>query len=239
MSLKGNKILAIVPARGGSKGIPKKNIKKVAGKTLIKHVGDLCKDIDLIDTAIISTDCEEIAEEATNSGLLNLFKRPEIISDDLAKAKDVWIHAWEKCESIYGYKFDISLYLEPTSPLRIKTDIINSLKLLLSNPQIGSTATCSIIPGNLTPFKAQQLDKNGFITYYKKNGERFSNRQEIPNFYYRNGLCYTAKRDHLLNKNYLFEKNCKMLLTKRPVVNIDEEYELELAEFYLNKFKDY
>tara|TARA_A100001388_G_C28658087_1_gene445385 strand:+ start:77 stop:802 length:726 start_codon:yes stop_codon:yes gene_type:complete len=236
VSFLNKKILAIIPARGGSKGIIKKNLRKIAGKSLVEHAASISREIEFIDKAVISTDDPEILEEALEKGLLAPFIRPSKLATDTAKAKDVWIHAWQECEKIYREKYNLSIFLEPTSPLRIKSDILNSLKLLISDINIGSTATVSKIPGNNTPFKAHLADKQGFISYYHKEGENYSNRQSIPNFYYRNGLCYSAKREHLLESGHLFDKKCKMVLTERPVINIDEEYELELAEFFLKKY---
>ena len=237
MALKGKKILAIVPARGGSKGIHRKNLRKIAGKSLVKLAAEYCKKFDFIDYSIISTDDNEIISEAIDSGLSAPFVRPIELSSDIATAKEVWIHAWKESESKLGFKFDISILIEPTSPLRIKEDLIKSINLLLEGKDTGCTATVSRIPGNLTPYKTHIANDDGFLSYYFEKAQDFPNRQSIPPFYFRNGLCYSAKRSHLIESNKLFESNCKMVMTERPVINIDDEYEIEIAEYFLSKYK--
>lgn len=228
------KILAVVPARGGSKGIPRKNLQKVGGLSLIARAAEIIKSINIIDKAIISTDDLEIAEEAFKNGLEVPFIRPQHLSNDTALSVDVWQHAWLFAEDFYNTVFDISILLEPTSPLRRVEDIYLTLdKITIEG--YSAAATISKTPGHYTPHKTLKLEEDGTIGFYLNDGNKFSIRQKIPQYYHRNGVCYAATRNHLLEKKMIIDKNAAAVILDRPLINIDEPIDLELAEWYLNK----
>ena len=116
--IKGKTILAIVPARGGSKGIPLKNLQKVKGKTLIEYVANVIKNIKEIDKSIVSTDNKKISQISKLNGIEAPFLRPKNLSGDTISDLAVLKHALIKIEKIYRIKYDIILMLQPTSPLR-------------------------------------------------------------------------------------------------------------------------
>jgi len=111
-------ILAVVPARGGSKGIPLKNLRTVGGRPLVARVGDVARAVPEIDRAVVSTDHPEIAKVAKEAGLDAPFLRPGAIAGDRIGDLDVLIHALEATEAIDGRRYDIVVMLQPTSPLR-------------------------------------------------------------------------------------------------------------------------
>ena len=94
-----------------------------------------------------------------------------------------------------------------------------------------AAATVSRTPAHYTPHKCLLMDKNGIIGFYHPEGRKFSIRQKIPNYYFRNGICYALKRDTLIEKGTIIEKNCRAVVIERPVVNIDDKEELAYAEY--------
>jgi len=234
MSYKGSKILAVIPARGGSKGIPRKNLCTVGGISLVGLAAQAALSLEWIDHTILSTDDEEIAAEGQRYGAEVPFMRPAELASDRARSTDMWQHAWLTSEDHFNQTFDISILLEPTSPLRRPEDILTTVDTLIESG-CDAAATFSRAPAHFTPHKCLTLDDSGIIGFYHEQGRQFSIRQKIPNYYYRNGICYAVKRHTLLEKEMIIEENCKAVVIERPVVNIDDLHELEYAEFLLQK----
>ena len=107
--------------------------------------------------------------------------------------------------------------------------------LLESNT--AAAATVGRAPAHFTPHKCLTVDDSGIIGFYHAKGEQFNLRQNIPAYYFRNGICYALKRHPLLEKGMIIEQNCKAVVIERPVVNIDDEHELAFAEFFFLKDK--
>lgn len=236
MAYRGKTVLAVVPARGGSKGIPRKNMRIVAGKTLIAHVCDVIRDLHWIDRAVISTDDEEIAKEAKSHGLEAPFMRPVELADDNARSVDAWAHAWRAAETVYSTTFDISLLLEPTSPLRRAEDIERVMaELCRSGAQ--AVATVSPTPAHYTPEKTLTVSETGEIGFYVIDGGFYAIRQRIPQYYHRNGICYAAQRQHVVDARLTIEQNTRAFVIDRPVVNIDDEFDMNLAEWLMHEEK--
>jgi len=229
MTWKGSRVLAVVPARGGSKGIPRKNLRHIAGRSLIAHCADLCAQLPWLDLALLSTDDAEIAAEGRAYGLAVPFMRPAELAGDTSTSVDMWRHAWLAAEADHG-KFDLGILLEPTSPLRRIDDVEGTLGLLLS-AGAAAAATVSVAPGHFTPHKCLTLDDERRIGFFLPQGSRHSLRQSIPPFYYRNGLCYAVRRETLVERGHIIDEDCAAMVVRRPVVNIDEPFDLELAEF--------
>jgi CMP-N-acetylneuraminic acid synthetase len=228
------KILAVIPARGGSKGIPRKNLRKIAGVSLVGHAIKIAQSLEWIDRIILSTDDEEIAEEGRRFGLEIPFIRPDELATDTATSVTMWQHAWLASEVHFGDRFDISILLEPTSPLRLPEDLTLTVESLLES-NCAAAATVSLAPAHFTPHKCLTMNPNGTIGFYLKDGRRFSIRQKIPEYYFRNGLCYAVWRRTLIDRGLIIEEDCKAIIINRPVVNIDEPEELEYAEFLFSK----
>ncbi len=227
-------ILAVVPARGGSKGIPRKNLCEIAGVSLIGHVGQVIRQLPWIDKAVISTDDSKMAEEGKRYGIDAPFFRPEALSSDNATGVDTWKHALVSAEKHYGIQFDISVYLEPTSPFRQAVDIERTVLELASKEHLAA-ATVSRTPGSYTPHKTLTIDEKGDVAFYLKEGRKFSIRQKIPSYYHRNGICYAMKRDALLACDCILTNRCAAVIIDRDVVNIDEPVDLEFARMLFEK----
>ena len=229
MGFRGLSILAVVPARGGSKGIAHKNLKPVRGLTLISRAARMLAETPSIDRAMCSTDDAAIAVEAERAGLVVPGLRPEVLASDAAKSIDVWRHAWLEMEQRDGRSYDLSVLIEPTSPLRRAADIERTLAAMLDE-DARAAATVSPTPAHYTPHKTLTVSSNSRIGFYLADGSRFARRQDIPNFYHRNGVCYAARRDTVLERGTIIEDDCAAVVLDRPLVNIDEPLDLEIAE---------
>lgn len=237
MSYKGHSVLAVVPARGGSKGIPLKNLRELGGKPLIGHAAEVVQALDWIDHAVISTDHEEMARVARQHGLDAPFLRPPELATDTSTAVDAWRHAWLACEEHYGMRFELSLLLEPTSPMRTPQDLERCVSGLLDGGY-DAAATVSRTPAHFSPHKTLTVGQDQTIGFYLQDGASYSIRQKIPAYYHRNGLCYAVRRETLVTKGRIIEHNCLAVVVDRHVVNIDDEHELEYAEFLLAKERE-
>jgi CMP-N-acetylneuraminic acid synthetase len=227
----GRTVLAVVPARGGSKCIPRKNLREVGGVSLVGRVGDLARSLAWLDASVISTDDTEIAEEGRRHGLDVPFLRPANLAGDLAGSHGVWRHALTAAEAHYGKRFDVSILLEPTSPLRRGEDLEATVVALLAGPH-KSAVTVSPTPAHFTPHKCLTVT-DGKIGFYYPQGAQHSTRQTIPTYYFRNGICYALRRDVLMQEDIIIGDDCAAMIIDRPVVNIDDPFDLELAEFLL------
>jgi CMP-N,N'-diacetyllegionaminic acid synthase len=234
MSIKGLNILAVVPARGGSKGIPRKNLQKVGGLSLIARAGMTAASLDWIDHAVISTDDPEMAREGKRFGLEAPFMRPEHLAGDTALGIDVWKHAWLACEEHYGKRFDVSIKLEPTSPLRRPEDIERAVMMVIDGGH-PAAATISPTPAHYSPHKTLTVSGEGIIGFYLEDGAKFSLRQGIPKYYHRNGICYAAARKHVVDQGMIIDRDAAAIIIDRPVVNIDDTFDLELADWLIRK----
>lgn len=235
--IEGRTILAVVPARGGSKSIPRKNLKPVGGLSLVARAARVAGALPFVDAALISTDDPGIAAEAEAHGLEAPFLRPAELSGDTATSVEMWRHAWLAAEAHYAKRFDLSVLLEPTSPLRRPEDVERTLRALI---ETGAPAavTVSPTPAHYTPHKTLKINDKGEIDFYLEGGAQHSLRQGIPAYYHRNGLCYAVTRDHLVNQGCIIDRGAVAVVIDRPVVNIDDMFELELAEWLLEREKD-
>lgn len=224
----------MVPARGGSKSIPRKNLQKVGGLSLVARAASVIDQIDWIDAAILSTDDQEIAAEGRAYGLDVPFLRPAEISGDQATSVDMWRHAWLAAENHYGKTFDVSILLEPTSPLRRAEDVTLTVQTLIEGAY-EAAATISPTPAHYTPHKTLTVNQEGRIGFYLQGGASYSLRQSIPPYYHRNGICYALRRKTLIDDGLILGEGCAAVIVERPTVNIDEPFELEMAEWLLQR----
>jgi CMP-N,N'-diacetyllegionaminic acid synthase len=236
MAMAGQTILAVVPARGGSKSIPRKNLALVGGISLVGRAGELAASLSWIDEAIISTDDVEIAAEATRHGLEAPFQRPDELAGDKSTSTDMWRHAWLAAEAHYGQRFEVSILLEPTSPMRRGEDLTRCVQSLLDSSH-KAAATVSPTPAHFTPHKTLKVDDAGVLGSYLAEG-RHALRQSIPDYYHCNGICYALRRATLVDDGHIMEDDCLAVVIDRPIVNIDEPFELELAEWLLAREAD-
>lgn len=224
------RVIAIVPARSGSKGIPNKNMRKLSGVSLIGLAGKCLDQLPWIDAKIITSDSFDYCAEGKNFGLDAPFVRPAELSTDTAGAVETITHALLEAEKVYQTLFDIVLIIEPTSPLRQATDIEKAAELLVKQ-KADSVVTVSELSLKFHPGKIFDI-KDNKLSFYDRNGSSIVYRQALDHKkYWRNGICYALTRECLLDKMKIITDDTLPLIIDREVVNIDEPIELEWAEF--------
>lgn len=221
-------VLAVIPARGGSKGVPRKNLAEIAGRSLVARVGEVVARLPWLDAAILSTDDEEIAEAGRRAGLETPFMRPNELSTDTARGVDVWAHAWEEAERAHDRRYDIAVLLQPTSPFRTPAHVGVTIDALLGGDHLAAT-TVSRVPGHFTPEKTLLMGEGGELSFYEKDGARHSNRQSARASWTRNGLCYAARREAVVERHEIVERRCVGVAIEGLVPNIDEPEDLLIA----------
>ncbi len=181
------RILAIIPARGGSKGIPRKNIKELCGKPLINYTVEAGNNSKYIDYLMVSTDDEEIANVAKNSGAEIPFFRPDELASDTSKTIDAVIDAIAGLEK-KGKYFDVLVLLQPTGPLRDARDIDNAIDIFFDN---GKKSLVSVSEADDNPILMRTIENNKLRRLY--NVSSTVRRQDMPKYYKVNGCIYINK----------------------------------------------
>ena len=228
----GHNVLAVVPARSGSQGIIDKNMREVGGKSLIARAAATLRACTTVDRAMISTDSTRYCEEGSAHGLDGWFLRPAELSTATATAADTVSHALLESERHYGLRFEIVLIIEPTSPLREPADVDGAAQLL-ADTGAQSVVTVSRADAKYHPRKLLRVAAER-LQYYLPEGASVTARQQLGgDLYFRNGACYALRRAMLLEARAIFGEHTLPYVIERPLVNIDEPLELELAEFLL------
>lgn len=223
------RILAVCPARGGSKGIPLKNLVPFLGVPLVARVGQLVSEISLIDRAVVSTDYPDIARVACESGLDAPFFRPEELSGDRVSDAQVLRHALEEMEYIDGVVYDIVVMLQPTSPLRRAAHVVRAIEMLV-NEQWDAVWTLSETDSKAHPLKQLRLESER-VHYYDPAGSTIIARQQLTPVYHRNGVAYVMTRRCLVEDRSIMGKRTGALILNDHLVSIDTMWDLKLAEF--------
>lgn len=229
--IKNYKILALIPARGNSLELKKKNIKNFFKKPLIKWTIDAVKKSKLIDKVVVSTDSQKILKIANQYKFVNLSKRPKKLSTRYANMYDVIRNEVKKNP---GY--DILILLQPTSPLRNASDIDKSLKLMLQNKR---KSCVSFVELKYKPELMYQIYKKKSLKKFKKT-KLILNRQEGDKYFYPSGDIYISYIASFLKKKSFLEKNTfPFIIEKHKSIDIDDIYDFKLGEIKLklSKFK--
>lgn len=232
-------VLFIIPARGGSKGLPGKNIREIAGKPLIAwSIEAAAKASQKIagSEVIISTDSEEIAEVARKFNGTVPFKRPAELSNDTAASIDVILHAVKFMEK-EGKSFDYIAMIEPTSPQRDEEDLLRALNELKNNPEaesiVGVCKTESCHPLFLTKLN------QGMLEPYENKEYKVYRRQEIDDVYFFEGSMYISKTESLKKrKSFYHEKTLGCVMPKWKSLEIDDAIDFIMIESLLNARKE-
>ena len=226
------KILAIIPARGGSKGVPGKNIIDVCGKPLIYYSIEpalKAKAAGIIDEVIVSTDDDEIADISRKYGASVPFLRPGELSDDKAKSVDLMIHAYDFFLS-KEVVFDSILLLQPTSPLRTYEDIEKAVSIFKDKDAI---SLISCYKASIHEYNLYHKLGDWAIGLNPKHNLGIR-RQEIEDLYVRNGAFFLVKSDYMHKEKKPFdEKPAMYVMPYERSINIDTMEDIELAREYL------
>tara|TARA_A100001011_G_scaffold388030_1_gene466869 strand:+ start:3226 stop:3951 length:726 start_codon:yes stop_codon:yes gene_type:complete len=225
------KILAVVPARGGSKGIKLKNIKKLNGQPLIFYTADILKRISIIDKTIVSSDNLKIINIAKKFGLEAPFVRPKEISGDNVHDIEVLQHSLKFCEKFYDSRFDIILMLQPTSPVRKKKMITDAIRKLVDK-DLDAVWSISKIDPKFNPLKQLKVSDKNILKNFLKEGKFVINRQMLDDTYIRTGQIYAIKRS-LIKNGKMFSNKTGFVIEKGFFSNIDSVEDFKNAELYL------
>lgn len=227
------RILAVVPARGGSKGIPLKNLRLVRGVPLVARVGKVIAETPIIDRAVVSTDHDEIAAVAEAAGLAAPFRRPEDISGDRVADWPVLRHALLECERIDGVTYDIVVMLQPTSPLRRPEHIVATVEKLVRGGW-DSVWTISETDSKAHPLKQLVLDDDG-MRLYDPRGAHIIARQQLAPVYHRNGIAYAMTRSCLVDGNAIEGPRTSAVVLAGNFVSIDTEFDIAVTELLMKQ----
>lgn len=226
-------IVALVCARGGSKGLPQKNIRSFVGKPLIAHSIEMALTSNLIADVIVSTDDEEIARVAKNYGASVPFMRPAKLSGDSAPEWHVWQHALSWLFD-QGRDVEALVVLPPTAPLRSLEDVNGAIEMFLNNKCDG--VVCGTDAHRNPLFNMVKIDDEQRCTLAMSRTARFSRRQDAPTFYDLTTVCYVMSPDYVRLHQHLFDGDIRMFhVPLQRSVDIDSIFDFELAEFIHQK----
>ena len=225
------RILAVIPARGGSKGIPKKNILPVGGKPLIAWTIEAALASKAITKSVVSSDDDEILQVAKRYGA-ELLKRPAALASDEAGSEGLLLHALD-LEQEQGNSYDVVLLLQPTSPLRDANDI-DKAAAQLRNSQ--AKALISVYTPEHTPYKAFKLNSEGKLEGLVDNKTPFMRRQDLPQTFMPNGAIYLVEVTHFQEKESFFceESTIAYEMSKEKSLDIDTIEDLKKVEAVLS-----
>ena len=231
------KILAIIPVRGGSKGIPGKNIKLLGGKPLLAYTSELALQSKYLTEVIVSTEDEPIGEVAKSLGVQVPFMRPMALAQDDTPTIDVLIHAleWYKNQTIF---FDAVCLLQVTSPIRTLEFLDKAIEKFMAS-DCDSLVSVQKVPQEYNPHWTFEVNEEGNLKIATGEAEIIPRRQELPTAYHRDGSIYITKTDVLLKEHSLYGKSTAFIESDPDFyVNIDTMEDWEKAEAMIqNKLK--
>lgn len=219
----GRTVLAVVPARGGSKGIPKKNVKLIAGKPLIAWTIEAALKSKYIDRVIVSTDCEEIATVAREHGADVPFMRPSELAQDETPGVAVVAHATQTVGDA-----NIVVLLQPTSPLRASSDIDASIELFSRS---GDAPVVSVTEARESPQWMFTISAGRLERAADASKPMPSTRQELPTYFTLNGAIYISTDERIIKQeSYLTPETVPFEMPIERSVDIDDPFDFFVAE---------
>lgn len=221
-------MLAIIPARGGSKGLPGKNIRPLLGKPLIEYTIEAALESEKITDVIVSTDDEEIYNIAVKCGAAKSFLRPKEFARDDSLAIDNYIYTIKKLNSDFGFDIESFAVLQPTSPLRQAKHIDEAINLFHIN---GADSVISYVrEAHPISWHKYVLDDGKFEDIFPEN---IGNRQQFRPSYYPNGAIYIFKFDVIMQGKYITNNSLAYVMEKEASVDIDTIDDFKYAEFLM------
>jgi CMP-N,N'-diacetyllegionaminic acid synthase len=222
------KILAIIPARGGSKGVPGKNKKLLHGKPLIQYSIDAALQSNYISEVLVTTDDEEIMTIAKSLGANVPFMRPKYLAEDTTPTLPVIQHAISHFEA-EGKQFDAICLLQPTSPFRPKGFLDKALETFMEK-QTDSLVSVLVVPHQYNPHWTFEPNKNGTLQIATGENDIIPRRQELPKAYHRDGSIYITKTNIIQIENSLYGNSLSYIVSdENYYVNIDTEDDWQKA----------
>jgi CMP-N-acetylneuraminic acid synthetase len=222
-------VLGLVPARSGSKGVPGKNVRPLAGRTLLDYTASAARDSGVIARSVLSTDSDQIAEVGRRAGLDVPFLRPSELAQDDTPMLPVILHALEALER-EGWVAEAIVLLQPTSPLRQPAHIRNAVQQLIETGA-DSVVTVVELPRHLSPDYVMRIDDAGLLRPFLPEGERIARRQDARRAYSRDGTVYTFWRETLSRFGNIYGADCRpLILDASESLSIDSPEDWDAAE---------
>jgi len=219
-------MIAIIPARGGSKGLPGKNIKDFCGKPLIAYSIEAALQSENIDEVILSTDDKYIESIAVKYGANSPFIRPKKLADDDSLAVDNYIYTINRLEKIRKTSYESFIVLQPTSPLRSVADIDGSMKLFLEK---NADSVISYTEEDHPLSWHKRLAEDG--SFIMNSDEIIANRQAYEPTFYPNGAIYIFKTSLIRNRKYYSDKSYAYIMPRKRSIDIDTTDDFDYAEY--------
>ena len=234
---RGKKIIITICARGGSKGVPGKNIKLLAGKPLLAHSIQTAKDSGIADRIMVSTDDEAIRKVAIKNGIEVPFLRPKKLADGKTSRELVIAKAVEAAEKYWQEDFDIIVDLGNATPLKNGQDVKAVVKLLVNSPR--TDVVFSVTPAARNPyFNMVEVDKNGYAHLSKKTKKNISRRQDTPPVYDMNDGVYAMWKDKYLKERTVRQRRVRVyVMPPERSVDIDREIDFKIAELLIKEMQ--
>lgn len=226
-------VLGIITARGGSKGIPNKNIASLCGKPLLAYTIEAAKGSKLLTRTIVSTDSEEIAAIAKNYGAEVPFLRPEHLSTDAALALDVLAHAIRFIEEHDKQSFDYVMMLQPTSPLRTSEDIDACIRIAAETNADSVFSMKELL--DFAPQKIKTIENGEIKPFLQEEKGQSTPRHKGKKAYKRNCAVYLTKTGLILRSDQFGKKSMAYVMPQERSIDINDLVDLELAEFWMKK----
>jgi CMP-N,N'-diacetyllegionaminic acid synthase len=229
-------LLAVIPARGGSKGLPGKNLRPLAGLPLIAHSIRLAERCPEIDQCIVSTDSEEIASVARAYGAQVPFLRPAALAQDDTPIWAVLQHALDEMEQRGNQRFESLLLLQPTVPCRLPEDLSRAMQMLDADP-----AALGVVAVSEPAFNPRWVCVEGSGGHMKPlvaANTNYTRRQDVPPVYRINGLLYLWRRDHLVHSSaprYFETPHAMLVVPEIRAGDIDTAQDLAMIELLLRE----
>ncbi len=228
----GKKVLAVIPARSGSKGLPGKNLAQIEGRSLTEIAVDVARQSVHVSHICVSTDSLEIRERVEKTGLSVPWLRDVSLATDDASSVDTVLDALARETEIFG-TFDLVVLVEPTAPLRRSTDIDRAVETVLNN--VSEVDACiTVTQANFHPSAIQRIDsESGYLAPYSRDFERIeSRRQDGLPAYLPIGNCFVIKVDTLLAERSFYVRKCVPLVLERyQSIEVDDEFDFDLASY--------
>jgi CMP-N,N'-diacetyllegionaminic acid synthase len=224
-------ILGIIPARGGSKAIPRKNLALLANKPLLAWTVEVALESASLDRLIISTDDPEIAGVGKKLGAEVPFLRPAELATDISPGMDVILHAIHWLDESENYRPDYVLLLQPTSPLRTVTDIRESIKLALAKR---ADSVVSVCEAHQHPLWMKAVNEEGRLADLYPQSAAPTRRQDLPSVFALNGAIYLALRTFLLcERTFISDRTYAYVMPENRSLDVDTPWDLHMADLIL------
>lgn len=226
-------VIAIIPARGGSKGVPHKNIRLLCGKPLVAYSIEAALGSEYIDRVVVSTEDEEIAQVSREYGA-EVVRRPSELAQDGTPSLPVYQHAIRHLGETEDYRPEITVVLQPTSPLRLAEDIDRAIESFVEAKCDSVVGVCEV---EHPPHWMYTLTGNRLKPLIK-DGEKVGRRQDAPKVYRLNGAVYVTSRDMMMKENRLLGRDTRAyIMPLERSIDIDTELDFKLAALLIGERK--